>query len=520
MSVVDTPNKKHREEGEEEKQSYLFGVLLYYSYGVIPNLNSLLAFYHSNCNSLNLLGRVRLAPHGVNVTVVGGSLSSLDSHVAALKSFANSLFQGTDFKLAPCHRPLNDTVAHQCGFSSLSIRIVKELVTMSSHPLFKAPQISDAGAHLSALHFHSLLQHAGQTECSSDDTKSVLLDARNLYETRIGKFNTPYVKTLDPEIRQYSDLPSWIDSNSEQLRGKQVLMYCTGGIRCEMASAYIKAKGAGFENVFQLYGGIQRYLEQFPDGGFFKGKNFVFDHRISVGSSNANIVGTCLLCDSSFDDYSSRCRCTYCRMLVLVCDSCRIEGDLYVCELCQKYGKAVGLSSCSEESNPQNIAPEIEFETVSSDPTHSPELFCRHGTKAPRKLRILCLHGFRQNASSFKGRTASLAKKLRRIAEFVFIDAPHDLPFVYLPCVSESTGDFESSVLQYSPPPSKNCKKKFAWLVSPGSDSKSEADWTRADDPFDPLQYQQQTDGFGASLAYLKTVFSQKGPFDGILYKF
>ncbi|KAA0035728.1 rhodanese-like domain-containing protein 6 isoform X2 [Cucumis melo var. makuwa] len=107
----------------------------------------------------------------------------------------------------------------------------------------------------------------------------VLLDARNLYETRVGKFQTPNVETLDPEIRQYSDLPSWIDDNSEKLRGKQILMYCTGGIRCEMASAYIKSKGSGFQNVFQLYGGIQRYLEQFPDGGFFAGKNFVFDHR-------------------------------------------------------------------------------------------------------------------------------------------------------------------------------------------------------------------------------------------------
>ncbi|MCH88118.1 rhodanese-like domain-containing protein 6, partial [Trifolium medium] len=62
--------------------------------------------------------------------------------------------------------------------------------------------------------------------------------------------------------------------------------YCTGGIRCEMASAYIRSKGAGFENVFQLFGGIQRYLEQFPDGGYFKGKNFVFDHRVVLQQSD------------------------------------------------------------------------------------------------------------------------------------------------------------------------------------------------------------------------------------------
>ncbi|KAK4586860.1 hypothetical protein RGQ29_023862 [Quercus rubra] len=158
----------------------------------------------------------------------------------------------------------------------------EELVTLSSDPLLKSPEISNAGRHLSAAEFHSTLQGTGpllEKDSPTCNEDLVLLDARNLYETRIGKFHAPNVETLDPGIRQYSDLPSWIDDKSEQLKGKRVLMYCTGGIRCEMASAYIRSKGAGFENVFQLFGGIQRYLEQFPDGGFFKGKNFVFDHR-------------------------------------------------------------------------------------------------------------------------------------------------------------------------------------------------------------------------------------------------
>lgn len=121
--------------------------------------------------------------------------------------------------------------------------------------------------------FHSTLHNANE---ESPENGLVLLDARNLYETRIGKFHAPNVETLDPQVRQYSDFSSWIDDRTEQLKGKNILMYCTGGIRCEMASAYIKSKGAGFENVFQLFGGIQRYLEQFPDGVFFfKGKNFV-----------------------------------------------------------------------------------------------------------------------------------------------------------------------------------------------------------------------------------------------------
>lgn len=372
-------NENQQDKGKEQEQEQeQYGVLLYYKYTEIPDLNSLLSFYNSNCTFLSLLGRVRLSLHGVNVTI-GGKLSSLEKHIEAVKAI--SLFEGTDFKLASCHFPLNDKVAHECGFTSLSIRIVKELVTLSPYPLVKAPDVSNAGRHLSAVEFHSLLQSAGKLvdkESLVDDKGLVLLDARNLYETRIGKFDMPNVDTLDPGIRQYSDLPSWIDDNSEQLRGKNVLMYCTGGIRCEMASAYIRSKGAGFENVFQLFGGIQRYLEQFPDGGFFKGKNFVFDHRISVGSSDTNILGTCLLCGLSFDDYSSRCRCSYCRMLVLVCDSCRKEEAVYACELCQKHGKVIE-SNVAENGEQQDILPQVELKTISSDTILSPQLHGEQG---------------------------------------------------------------------------------------------------------------------------------------------
>ncbi|RWW25098.1 hypothetical protein GW17_00010574 [Ensete ventricosum] len=116
------------------------GVLLYYKYAPVPDITSLVHFYESNCRSLALLGRVRIAPDGVNVTV-GGSMPSLEKHIAAVKSM--SLFEGTDFKLASCDHPSDDKIAKECG-------------------------------------------------------------------------------------------------------------YCTGGIRCETASAYIKSKGAGFENVFQV----------------------------------------------------------------------------------------------------------------------------------------------------------------------------------------------------------------------------------------------------------------------------
>lgn len=128
------------------------------------------------------------------------------------------------------------------------------------------------------------------------------------------------------------------------------------------------------------------------------------------------------------------------------------------------------------------------------------------------------MHGFRQNASSFKGRTASLTKKLKNIAELVFVDAPHELPFIYQPYIREAYHNSASPSPQESPPPCLElCKKRFAWLVDPDFEGRSETDGKMADNPFDPLQYQHQTDGFDVSLAYLKEVFVQRGPFDGIL---
>uniref|UniRef100_A0A803KN15 Rhodanese domain-containing protein n=1 Tax=Chenopodium quinoa TaxID=63459 RepID=A0A803KN15_CHEQI len=424
--------------------------LLYYKYTSSPieNLNQLFTFYESNCFSLGLLGRVRLAPQGVNVTI-GGKLSLLHNHIAALLDSYGGFFEGTDFKLASCDEPLSMEVAKECGFTSLSIRIVKELVTLSSNPLIKTPSISNAGRHLSALEFHSVLQNSGELlkeESPIDFKKLVLLDARNLYETRIGKFESPEVETLDPVTRQYSDLPAWIDSNADKLRGNCVLMYCTGGIRCEMASAYIRSKGAGFENVFQK------------------------------------------------------------------------ENSQYACELCQKHGKVAQSVPLVNDNSPEVILA-CDVGTAPTDcPTplsasHS-QLPCMPGSS--KKLRILCLHGFRQNASSFKGRTASLAKKLKSLAEFVFVNAPHELPFIYQPRKPDKQCISSPPHHDYSPP-TKNCSKKYAWLVAPDFNKKEATHWERIDKPFDPLQYQQQTEGFTESLLYLKSVVSKDGPFDGIL---
>ena len=146
---------------------------------------------------------------------------------------------------------------------------------------------------------------------------------RNIYETRIGRFDKPNarVQVIDPCTRKFSDFSRVVDKLVEEIKSKKVLMYCTGGVRCERASSYLKLKG--IEDVYQLNGGIHSYQETFPDGGLFKGKNFVYDPRISVPYANCNsVIGRCMICDSPADDYRPQIRCKSCRMLVLVCVTC------------------------------------------------------------------------------------------------------------------------------------------------------------------------------------------------------
>ncbi|CAM6039401.1 unnamed protein product [Sphagnum compactum] len=552
-----------RGEDGEIADGEMHGVLLYYKFVVIPDVPAVVAWFSSLCSSLALLGRIRIAPDGVNVTV-GGTMESLFKHMDAVD--ANPLFANIDFKLSSCKPCADQKVAVECGFTTLSVRAVKELITLGLHPSIEQPSVSNAGQHLTAKEFHTILERAAlsaEYEGNSGEKEYVLLDARNIYETRIGKFRLPPgVAFHDPMLRQYSDLPSWLDAHADQLRNKQVLMYCTGGVRCELASAYLRSKGREFEDVYQLSGGIHRYLEAFADGGFFKGKNFVFDHRMAVASSNPEVLGCCLLCKVPFDSYSSRTRCSLCRLLVLVCTDCQAcsttaAGPVtYVCELCEMNGKS-SIQKSPVELCKRNI-PSPTVVMTKAPIVGMPSPLKEHAQA--QKLRVLCLHGFRQNASSFRGRLSALRKKLKHIADMVFIDAPHELPFLYQKHQSLSASqeivlssgtaddaggggmveDSEGS-LQHA------TTRKYGWLISssiegdlqelvdvcspaitPSSDSNEDLlvtqqgrsngnIWMPVLSAFNPLQYESQSQGWSRSWWRIQEAFSNLGPFDGVL---
>lgn len=167
---------------------------------------------------------------------------------------------------------------------------------------------------------------------ATKEDDALLLDVRNVYESRVGHFSASRVPTLLTNTRKYSDLPGLLANNPNIQNKAKVFMYCTGGVRCERVSMMVQTMYPKTK-VYQLKGGIQTYLQDTKDEEecLFKGKNFVFDPRRTDPVYFGHTVGTCLVCKAPHDDYDNgnapsegkEARCNTCRMLVLVCDQCR-----------------------------------------------------------------------------------------------------------------------------------------------------------------------------------------------------
>ena len=332
---------------------------------------------------LPLVGRILIAPEGVNGTL-SGNCDDVEAYVELIKNYNNisctndgegcvddendskeeanqrlsdnesdvdmRIFRDVDYKLSydSSSKPL---------FPDLKISIVKEIVSTSGLVDVHAVPI-ETGKHLSPEEFHEILEASRLSKSPQEDlTKEIaLIDVRNTFEHEIGYFVDPKTNTkaIDPETTTFSSFDKFCERNAENLRNKKVMMYCTGGIRCEKASILLKRRGV--EDVNQLSGGIHRYLEKYGKNGHFKGLNFTFDKRVAMKpdfaferNENKNhscrnekqkeandtkdgdsykVVGRCVECNDHFDELCGSRVCTVCRDLVLVCDSCRSNDSL------------------------------------------------------------------------------------------------------------------------------------------------------------------------------------------------
>lgn len=268
-------------------------ILLFYKYVDVQNPEAVALWQRSLCLKLGLRGRIILATEGINGTV-GGSDEATDTYIKEME--AHQLFGGIDFKTAP---------GDERFFPRLRVMIKKEIVVMGIDPsVIKA---SDAAPYVTPEEAHEIMKNK---------TKDlVILDTRNDYETSIGTFEN----AIAPNTRYFREFPEYVNSNVETFKDKEVLMVCTGGVRCERASAYLQSKGVA-KKVMHIKGGIHRYIEQFPNG-FFKGSNYVFDARVSHQVNDA-VLSTCSLCSQPSDHYVN-CRNAECNNQFLSCLVCK-----------------------------------------------------------------------------------------------------------------------------------------------------------------------------------------------------
>ncbi len=209
--------------------------------------------------TINLLGSILVASEGIN-GMLAGSPSQLDDFQQALQSdayFAGK-FAGIAFKRSACVT---------APFGKMKVYKKPEIVPLG----IAGVDASDTGINVSPAEWRKLM--------AEDDV--VLLDNRNSFEYRLGRFNN----AIDPHVTNFRDFPKYVEAHapSWQAEGKRVAMYCTGGIRCEKTSAWMKALNIP---VFQLEGGILNYFQQMPDAEKdFEGECFVFDNRIALDTT-------------------------------------------------------------------------------------------------------------------------------------------------------------------------------------------------------------------------------------------
>ena len=192
-------------------------------------------------------GTILLAPEGVNGTIAGPRMG-VEEVFAPL--FADGRFAALDPKYTP---------STKVPFQKIKVRLKPEIVT------FKQPiDINQVGHYVEPRDWNALIS----------DPNTITIDTRNDYEIYYGQFKG----AIDPETDKFSELPEWVARNHNRLAGKKIAMYCTGGIRCEKSTAWMRSQG--YEEVYHLRGGILGYMEQIPaEQSLWEGQCFVFDER-------------------------------------------------------------------------------------------------------------------------------------------------------------------------------------------------------------------------------------------------
>lgn len=304
-------NKVNREElkarmatSEEARTTVSF-----YRYHQIEDVHTFRDELFAAWERIGVMGRTYVASEGINAQI-----SLPTSNLEAFRSHLDSI---------PWMQNLRLNIAVEDdgkSFYKLKIKVRPKILADGLDDDSFNP--SDTGQHLTAEGFNDLT--------GEDDT--ILIDMRNHYETEVGHFEG----AITPDVDTFRDSLPVIEEMLEPNRDKHIVMYCTGGIRCEKASAYFKHKG--FQNVYQLEGGIIKYARDVEAKGLpnkFRGKNFVFDERLGERISD-EVIAHCHQCGAPCDAHTN-CANVTCNVLFIQCEECKAKYENCCSEECQDF---------------------------------------------------------------------------------------------------------------------------------------------------------------------------------------
>ncbi len=299
-------------------------ILLFYKFQKIENPEEFVRKHLKSCKDLGVLGKVLVSKEGIN-----GSISGTIEQTEKYKEFVHSLpgFEDVWFK---------EEMGSEHPFTKIFVRVKDEIIRID-----KPIDIHNRGKHISPSDFLKLYE-------SREDF--IVLDARNDYEYKAGRFKG----AINPNIKTFRQFPDFVEKIKDK-KDKKIVMYCTGGIRCEKASAYMIEQG--FKDVMQLEGGIINFCQQYPDT-VWEGRCFVFDKRLMTDINQASPpITNCESCGKLCDLYRN-CKNHSCDKLIIMCLDCEKKMNACCSENCladfrkhclekavRKQGRRIALSN-------------------------------------------------------------------------------------------------------------------------------------------------------------------------------
>jgi UPF0176 protein len=280
----------------------------FYKYVHLKNAPLFRDHLYVKLDALGVFGRIYLASEGINaqISVPGKNMNHFKSAINEI-SFLKNIRLNTAFE--------DDGKS----FYKLKIKIRKKILADGLND--SSFDVTAFGKHLNAEEFNNLTQETG----------TYIVDMRNHYESEVGHFKNAFL----PDADTFQDALKIVEEELKDKADHNIIMYCTGGIRCEKASAYFKHRG--FPNVYQLEGGIIKYARDVKEKGLenkYLGKNFVFDERLGERISD-DIIASCHQCGRPSDSHTN-CKNVACNLLFIQCEECASLYDQCCSEACQE----------------------------------------------------------------------------------------------------------------------------------------------------------------------------------------